>query len=81
MRVRALPRDQYPEKLLFVYDKTNVFRKYECPPVFTDDGAKDQTFVANPWGNGMASIHQHPTRGRTTLRPSCHSYHITYGMV
>lgn len=52
MRVRALPRDQYPEKLLFVYDKTNVFRKYECPSVFTDDGAKDQTFVANPWGNG-----------------------------
>jgi hypothetical protein len=53
--VRALPRDAYPEKLLFVYDKTNVFRKYECPPVFTDDGAKDQTFVANPWGNGSHS--------------------------
>ena len=43
---------QYPTKLLFVYDKTNVFRKYECPSVFLPDGTKDQQYVANPWGYG-----------------------------
>jgi serine/threonine protein phosphatase PrpC len=59
MRVRNLKKEEYPEKLLFVYDKTNVFRKYECPSVFNEDGTKDQTFVANPWGNGL-----HPTNVR-----------------
>jgi len=42
-----------------VYDKTNVFRKYECPCVFLPDGTKDQQFVANPWGHGL-----HPTNVR-----------------
>lgn len=49
----------YPTKLLFVYDKTNVFRKYECPCVFLPDGSKDQQYVANPWGYGL-----HPTNVR-----------------
>ncbi len=40
-------------KLLFVYDKTNVFRKYECPLVYAPDGKKDEKFIRNPWGNGM----------------------------
>jgi serine/threonine protein phosphatase PrpC len=53
------PVDPYPTKLLFVYDKTNVFRKYECPCVFLPDGTKDQQFVANPWGHGL-----HPTNVR-----------------
>jgi hypothetical protein len=48
-RVHALPASTHPQKLLFVYDKTNVFRKYECPAVFLDDGTKDQTYVGNPW--------------------------------
>jgi serine/threonine protein phosphatase PrpC len=49
----------YDTKLLFVYDKTNVFRKYECPCVFQPDGTKDQQYVANPWGYGL-----HPTNVR-----------------
>lgn len=49
----------YSTKLLFVYDKTNVFRKYECPCVFLPDGTKDQQYVANPWGYGL-----HPTNVR-----------------
>jgi serine/threonine protein phosphatase PrpC len=58
-RVAALPEDEYPTKLLFVYDKTSVFRKYECPLVFRPDGQKDQKYVNNPWGNGL-----HPTNVR-----------------
>jgi len=59
MRVKALDSSLYPQKLLFVYDKTSVFRKYECPSVFLEDGNKDPTFVTNPWGNGL-----HPTNVR-----------------
>jgi len=55
----SAPVDPYPTKLLFVYDKTNVFRKYECPSVFLPDGTKDQLYVANPWGYGL-----HPTNVR-----------------
>jgi len=58
-RVEALSAEQYPQKLLFVYDKTSVFRKYECPTVFLPSGKKDPKFVANPWGNGL-----HPTNVR-----------------
>lgn len=47
------------DKLLFVYDKTNVYRKYELPRVFGADGIKDQRFVRNPWGMGL-----HPTNVR-----------------
>lgn len=50
---------RYQTKLMFVYDKTNVFRKYECPCVFNHDGTKDQQYVANPWGFGL-----HPTNVR-----------------
>jgi len=39
-RVKSLDTEQYPKKLLFVYDKTTVFRKYECPSVFLDSGKK-----------------------------------------
>jgi len=59
MRVKQLDTAAYPHKLLYVYDKTSVFRKYECPLVFLDDGNKDPTFVTNPWGNGL-----HPTNVR-----------------
>lgn len=58
-RINALPKKDYPHKLLFVYDKTTVLRKYECPLVFLSDGSKDQKYVANPWGNGL-----HPTNVR-----------------
>jgi serine/threonine protein phosphatase PrpC len=47
------------KSLLFVYDKTNVFRKYECPAIFKPNGVKDEKFVTNPWGNGL-----HPTNVR-----------------
>eukprot|EP00457_Paulinella_chromatophora_P010154 gb/GEZN01010245.1/.p1 GENE.gb/GEZN01010245.1/~~gb/GEZN01010245.1/.p1 ORF type:complete len:397 (-),score=42.12 gb/GEZN01010245.1/:42-1232(-) len=46
-------------KLMFVYDKTNVFRKYECPLVFLESGERDPKYIANPWGNGL-----HPTNVR-----------------
>jgi len=59
LRVKLLDPNLYPQKLLFVYDKTSVFRKYECPSVFLEDGNKDPTFVTNPWGNGL-----HPTNVR-----------------
>jgi len=42
-----------------VYDKTTIFRKYECPLVFLPSGKKDPKFVSNPWGNGL-----HPTNVR-----------------
>lgn len=59
IRVQKLDPVQHPEKLLYVYDKANVFRKYECPLVFLEDGTRDPTFVRNPWGNGL-----HPTNVR-----------------
>lgn len=59
LRVKDLPENLHPEKLLYVYDKANVFRKYECPRVFLEDGTKDPVFVQNPWGNGL-----HPTNVR-----------------
>lgn len=58
-RIHALDDAEYPVKLLFVYDKTNVYRKYECPLVFMPNGTKDLTFVRNPWGMGL-----HPTNVR-----------------
>lgn len=50
---------QYPSKLLFIYDKNNVFRKYSCPLVFRPDGQRDPSYVENPWGLGL-----HPTNVR-----------------
>lgn len=58
-RVQSLNATEYPVKLMFVYDKSNVYRKYECPLVFLADGSRDQTYVRNPWGNGL-----HPTNVR-----------------
>jgi serine/threonine protein phosphatase PrpC len=58
-RVSSLSDAQYPTKLMFVYDKANVFRKYECPPVFLANGTKDPVLVQNPWANGL-----HPTNVR-----------------
>lgn len=53
MRIKTLPDDEYPLKLLFVYDKAAVYRKYECPLVFREDGTKDPVYVKNPWGNNL----------------------------
>jgi len=58
-RIQSLSHETHPTKLLFVYDKANVFRKYECPRVFRDDGKRDPAFVENPWGHGL-----HPTNVR-----------------
>lgn len=58
-RVHNLPAETHPIKLLFVYDKTNVFRKYECPEVFLPTGQLDEKLSKNPWGNGL-----HPTNVR-----------------
>lgn len=58
-RVASLPKEEHPFKLMFVYDKMTVLRKYECPLVFNPDGTRDQSFTANPWGNGL-----HPTNVR-----------------
>ncbi len=58
-RVRSLPASEYPEKLLFVYDKSDVSRKYECPPVFTPQGVRDPVLAGSPWSHGL-----HPTNAR-----------------
>ena len=59
LRIKHLPTDQYPTKLLFVYDQANTCRKFECPIVFLEDGTKDPKYVKNPWGN-----HLRPTNVR-----------------
>lgn len=46
-------------RLLLVYDKTTVMRKFECPTVFNEDGKRDEQLVSNPWGHGL-----HPTNVR-----------------
>ena len=51
LRLKRLPTDECPTKLLFVYDKANTCRKFECPIVFCE--------VRNPWGN-----HLRPTNVR-----------------
>jgi serine/threonine protein phosphatase PrpC len=53
LRIQGLDAAKYPVKLLFVYDKDNMYRKYECPQVFLQDGSKDPLFVKDPWGNGL----------------------------
>jgi len=59
LRIKHLPTDEYPTKLLFVYDQANTCRKFECPIVFLEDGTKDPKYVKNPWGN-----HLRPTNVR-----------------
>ena len=63
-RVCQLPTSQNPLKLLFVYDKTNQLRKYDCPLVFLPPSPsspcqRDPVYVSNPWGHGL-----HPTNVR-----------------
>jgi len=53
LRIKSLPEKDYPNKLIFVYDKSNVYRKYECPRVFLTSGSKDPEYVKNPWGNDL----------------------------
>jgi len=56
-RINKLPKDEYPYKLLFVYDKNKTGRKCECPHVFLEygpnRGTKDPEYVKNPWGNDL----------------------------
>merc|ERR1712032_600871 len=59
LRIKNLPTDEFPTKLLFVYDQANTSRKFECPIVFLEDGTKDPKYVKNPWGN-----HLRPTNVR-----------------
>jgi len=52
-RIQSLPNDVYPVKLLFVYDKASVQRKYECPLVFNKQtNRKNDAYLRNPWGLG-----------------------------
>lgn len=53
MRISKLDSQEFPQKLLFIYDKAAVYRKYECPLVFREDGTKDPEYVKNPWGNNL----------------------------
>ena len=53
LRIKSLPEDEYPAKLLFVYDKESVYRKYECPRVFLDSGEKDPIYTKDPWSLGL----------------------------
>jgi serine/threonine protein phosphatase PrpC len=50
LRIQAL---DLKSKLLFVYDKEGVYRKYECPLVFLPDGTKNPIFVQDPWSHGL----------------------------
>jgi len=52
-RIAALPKEDFPQKLVFIYDKSNVFRKFECPKVFLPSGVRDPEYVRNPWGNDL----------------------------
>jgi len=56
-RIHKLPTSEYPKKLVFIYDKSSVYRKYECPRVFLESGpnagTKDPEYVTNPWGNDL----------------------------
>jgi len=56
-RINDLPKSDYPYKLIFVYDKSATYRKYECPRVFLEygpnAGSKDPEYVKNPWGNDL----------------------------
>lgn len=56
-RINKLDKKEYPFKLLFIYDKSATYRKYECPKVFIEygpnAGSKDPKFVKNPWGNDL----------------------------
>jgi len=58
-RLMDLPSDQFPTKLLFVYDKAGTYRKYDCPRVFNSDGTLDRKYADNPWAHGL-----HPTNVR-----------------
>ena len=59
-RIASLPSSLHPLKLLFVYDKTNQLRKYDCPLVFLPSSQeRDPVYVSNPWGHGL-----HPTNVR-----------------
>lgn len=53
LRIQNLPESETPLKLMFVYDKADVCRKYECPVVFLPDGTKDPEYVKNPWANDL----------------------------
>jgi len=56
-RIDKLDEKEYPHKLLFIYDKSAIYRKYECPKVFieygSNAGSKDPKYVKNPWGNDL----------------------------
>jgi hypothetical protein len=58
-RVQALPVAQCPHKLLFIYDKSNMYKKHMCPLIFRPDGTRDPVYVNDPWGQGL-----HPTNVR-----------------
>lgn len=58
-RINDLDETQYPTKLLCVYDKTKIYKKFLCPLIFDANGVKNPFYVENPWGNGL-----HPTNVR-----------------
>lgn len=53
-RIQRLDNTQYPQKLLFIYDKPgSSFCKADCPRVFRDDGVKDPVYAKNPLAYGI----------------------------
>ena len=54
-RISELPAAEYPRKLLLVYEKPSVPRRYEHPLVWP----KDPKLERNPWGHGL-----HPSNVR-----------------
>ena len=48
-RIQELSPDEYPQKLLFVFNKPSEIRRYIMPPVFPTD----PKIQKNPWGYGL----------------------------
>jgi len=48
LRVKNLPKSQFPVKLMFVYDVSSEKNKYDCPQVFLRQGVKDARYLSQP---------------------------------
>jgi len=58
LRVKKLPKSQFPVKLMFVYDSNSVKNKYDCPQVFLYHGVRDARYLLQPerYGIGPSNV-------------------------
>jgi serine/threonine protein phosphatase PrpC len=69
LRIRDLPSEQYPTKLMFVYDVIKIQRKYECPLIFNEAGEKDEKYKKDPWNNGLRPVNVRMEVGAYAVTP------------